>query len=168
MIDSIHIRPAIPADCAAVTQLFRRSYPILLLDHYPASTLREALPFITTAQPALLACGTYNVAQTDQAEVVAAGGWTDVSPAGGVAATGEGHMRHVAVHPGCQRRGLARRLVEQSLASAREFGVHRMNCMSTFSAKPFYQAMGFSVLAEVELTLAPGVHFPAVQMARDL
>ena len=168
MPDSILIRPATPADSAAVTQLFRRSYPQLLPEYYAPQTLQAALPFITTAQPALLECGTYYLAQDSQGTVLGAGGWTDVSPARGIAAPGEGHIRHVATHPSHLRQGLARRMVERSLASAREFGVLRMNCMSTFAAKSFYQAMGFSVLLEVELTLAPGVHFPAVQMTRVL
>jgi len=59
----IHIRRAMPGDRSAVTQLFRKSYPQLLPDDYSAPTLRAVLPHITTAQPGLLACGTYYLAQ---------------------------------------------------------------------------------------------------------
>ncbi|WP_372885416.1 GNAT family N-acetyltransferase [Shimia sp.] len=168
MTEDFHIRPATTADRGAVTALFRRAYPDLLPEFYTAATLRAALPFITTAQPALLECGTYYLAQDEQGRVVGAGGWTDVSPARGVAAPGVGHLRHVAVHPCFLRRGLARRVVECALDSARAFGVARMNCMSTLAARAFYAEMGFSALGEVELTLAPGVHFPAIQMQREL
>lgn len=168
MLDQILIRPATPADRSAVTQLFRRSYPQLLPGFYPTRTLRDVLPLITTAQPALLDCGTYFLAQDTNGAVVGAGGWKDVSPARGVSMGGEGHIRHVATHPAHLRKGVARRLIEASVASAREFGVTHMNCMSTLAAHSFYEAMGFCTVGEVELTLAPGVHFPAVQMVQQI
>ncbi|MEQ9695657.1 GNAT family N-acetyltransferase [Shimia sp. SDUM112013] len=164
----IQIRPAMPADSSAVTQLLRKSYPQLLPEDYAPTTLRAVLPHITTAQPALLSCGTYYLAQNDQGTVVGAGGWTDISPARGVGRDGEGHIRHVATHPGFLRRGIARALISQSLDAARAFGLVRMHCMSTLTARPFYQEMGFAPVAEIELTLAPGVHFPAVQMLCDI
>ncbi|PHO03476.1 GNAT family N-acetyltransferase [Rhodobacteraceae bacterium 4F10] len=164
----IHIRRAMPGDRSAVTQLFRKSYPQLLPDDYSAPTLRAVLPHITTAQPGLLACGTYYLAQDDQGAVIGAGGWTDVSPARGVSREGEGHIRHVATHPSHLRRGIARDLIEHSLSAARDFGLNRMHCMSTLTARPFYEEMGFEAVGEIELTLAPGVHFPAVQMISEI
>ena len=162
------IRPASPADRSAVTQLFRRSYPVLLAPDYDPTVLRAALPLITTAQPALLECGTYFVAEDGAGGIVGAGGWTDVSPARGVAAARQGHMRHVATDPGRLRQGVARGLVTETISSARRFGVEQLHCMSTRTARGFYEAMGFVARGEVELTLAPGVFFPAVQMQRAL
>lgn len=166
MTDPFFICPATPADCAAVSELFQQSYPQVLPGHYPPGVLQAALPFITTAQRPLLDCGTYFLARNRRGELVGAGGWTDMSAARGVAAPGEGHLRHVATHPDYMRRGLARRLVDQALTSAGAFGIARMNCISTRAAKPFYQAMGFTMQGDIELTLAPGVHFPAIQMTR--
>lgn len=168
MPSQIFIRPAKPSDRSSVTQLLRRSYPQLLPADYTAQTLRDVLPHITTAQPTLLECGTYFLAQDSDGRVLGAGGWTDVSPARGVAGDGEGHIRHVATHPDHLRKGVAQQLIATALSSARAFGVRRMNCMSTLTARTFYEAMGFQVLNDVELTLAPGVHFPAVQMMRDV
>ena len=169
MLSEISIRPARPADRSAVTQLFRRSYPSLLAPDYDPSLLRAALPHITTAQPALLECGTYFVAvDGGEGRVIGAGGWTDISPARGVGAERQGHIRHVATDPGLLRRGVARRLLEAAFVSARAFGMERLHCMSTRSAQGFYHAMGFEAAGEVELTLAPGVHFPAVQMRREI
>lgn len=169
MSDLFQIRPATPDDRLQVTQLFRRSYPRLLPRDYAPRLLRDALPVITTAQPALLACGTYFVAVCcPSGAVVGAGGWTDISPTRGVSGTGQGHMRHVATDPDWLRRGVARALLRHSCASAWAQGITRMTCMSTLTARRFYAAMGFHEQGEVELTLAPGVHFPAVQMARDL
>ena len=162
------IRPARPADRSAVTQVLRRSYPSLLAPDYAPVLLRAVLPHITTAQPALLGCGTYFVAEDAMGRIVGVGGWTDVSPARGVTAKRQGHMRHVATVPGVLRQGVARRLVEASVASARGFGMERLHCMSTRTAEAFYRAMGFAPYGEIELTLAPGVYFPTVQMQRGL
>ncbi|MBR9843984.1 MAG: GNAT family N-acetyltransferase [Rhodobacteraceae bacterium] len=168
MPSEISIRPARPSDRSAVTQLFRRSYPPLLSPDYDPAMLRAVLPHITTAQPALLECGTYFIAEDGMGQIVGAGGWTDVSPARGVTMERQGHMRHVATDPGRLRQGVARRLVEASVASAQGFGMERLHCMSTRTAEGFYRAMGFAPRGEVELTLAPGVYFPAVQMQRSL
>jgi len=168
MSQEISIRPACPSDRSGVTQLFRRSYPSLLSPDYDPAVLRAVLPLITTAQPALLGCGTYFVAEDEQGRIVGAGGWTDVSPARGVTSDQQGHMRHVATCPKYLRQGVARRLVEASVASAQSFGMDRLHCMSTRTAKAFYGAMGFTPRGEVELTLAPGVYFPAVQMQLSL
>jgi GNAT superfamily N-acetyltransferase len=168
MSSEISIRPARPDDRSAVTQLFRRSYPPLLAADYDPAVLRAALPLITTAQPGLLGCGTYFVAENEAGRIVGAGGWTDISPSRGVGADRQGHMRHVATDPAVLRQGVARRLLAVTLASARDFGMERLHCMSTRTAVQFYRAMGFDPLGEIELTLAPGVYFPAVQMQRGL
>jgi N-acetylglutamate synthase-like GNAT family acetyltransferase len=63
---------------------------------------------------------------------------------------------------------VAKALIDVTLASAGAHGMSRLSCMSTHTARRFYQAMGFAERGEVELTLAPGVHFPAVQMQMAL
>ncbi len=169
MSPDYQIRPASFEDQSRVTALLRRSYPQLLPDDYEPGLLRAALPLITTAQPVLLACGTYFVAQCPESgEVVGAGGWTDLSPARGIYGPGQGHVRHVATDPAWLRRGVAGALIAHTLASAQNSGMSRMHCMSTLTARPFYAAMGFRAVGEIELTLAPGVYFPAIQMVRDL
>lgn len=169
MPNTFHIRPAALQDLAAVTQLFERSYPELLCPDYTVQTLRDALPVITTAQVGLLQGGTYYLAEcTTSGAVVGAGGWTDLSPVRGVVGTQEGHVRHVATDPDRLRQGIARALIAATLNSARAHGMMRLHCMSTLTARRFYGAMGFSEKGEIELRLAPGVYFPAVQMMREL
>lgn len=163
------IRPATLEDCQAVSALFAQSYPDLLPQDYEASVLAEALPLITKARRDLVGCGTYFVAECAATDaIVGAGGWTDLSPSRGVSGTDLGHVRHVATRPDWLRRGVARSLITVSLASAEAHGMRQMSCLSTYTARAFYAAMGFEETAEVELTLAPGVHFPAVQMRRRL
>jgi N-acetylglutamate synthase-like GNAT family acetyltransferase len=163
------IRPASLDDRQAVSDLFAQSYPDLLPQDYEEAVLMDALPLITKARASLLACGTYFVAECAETDaIVGAGGWTDLSPSRGVSGTDLGHVRHVATRPDWLRRGVARSLIDVSLASAEAHGMRQMSCMSTYTARPFYEAMGFEETTEVELTLAPGVHFPAVQMRRIL
>ncbi|CUH52247.1 GNAT family N-acetyltransferase [Shimia marina] len=163
------IRPASSDDSAALSSLYQRSYPELLPADYSDEVLAGALPLFETAQTALLSCGTYFIAECAETDaIVGAGGWTDLSPSRGVSGTDLGHMRHVATRPDWLRRGVARALIDVALASAEAHGMRQMSCMSTYTARPFYEAMGFEEAAEVELTLAPGVHFPAVQMTRRL
>lgn len=163
------IRPATLSDRDAVSTLFRQSYPDLLPQHYTSEVLDSALPLITEAQPMLLASGTYFLAECVETEtVIGAGGWHDLSPTRGVSDAKTGHMRHVATRPDWLRRGVARRLIDVAVASAEAHGITRLSCLSTLTARPFYAAMGFTQASEVEVTLAPGVHFPAVQMARHL
>ncbi|MGR3636032.1 MAG: GNAT family N-acetyltransferase [Shimia sp.] len=163
------IRPARIDDREAVDGLFERSYPELLPKDYDSETLDAALPLITRAQPALLTSGTYFLAEcvaTD--EVVGAGGWTDFSPVRGTGDARQAHVRHVATRADWVRRGVAKALVDVILASAEAYGIKRLSCMSTHTARSFYREMGFAEWGEVELTLAPGVHFPAVQMQMAL
>lgn len=163
------IRPARASDAEAISAMMHASYGQLLKPHYNPRILSKALPRISTARPELLASGTYYAAVCNlTGQVLGAGGWTDISPTRGLGAAGEGHMRHVAVHPEALRFGIGRALAEASLASARELGVHCLRCMSTLTAEPFYRAMGFERVQEIELTLEPGLFFPAVEMRKPL
>lgn len=163
------IRPATLDDRQAVSALFGQSYPDLLPKDYSADVLEEALPLITKARGSLLGCGTYFLAECAETDaIVGAGGWTDISPSRGVSGTDLGHVRHVATRPDWLRRGVASALIDVTLASAEAHGMRQMSCLSTYTARTFYVSMGFEEAAEVELTLAPGVHFPAIQMTRKL
>ncbi|MGR3712325.1 MAG: GNAT family N-acetyltransferase [Shimia sp.] len=169
MTHPFFIRPAHLDDRDGVDQLLTRSYPDLLPQDYDATVLEAALPLITTAQTALLTSGTYFVAEcVETDEIVGAGGWTDFSPVRGIGDARQGHVRHVATRSDWLRRGVAKALIDVTLASAGAHGMSRLSCMSTHTARRFYQAMGFAERGEVELTLAPGVHFPAVQMQMAL
>jgi len=163
------IRPAQRDDRDALNRLFSASYPELLPQDYDAEVLEGALPLITRAQDALLTSGTYFLAECAETdEVVGAGGWTDFGPLRGAGDAHQGHVRHVATRADWLRRGVAKALIEVTLASAGAHGMTKLSCMSTHTARAFYRMMGFSEQGEVELTLAPGVHFPAVQMQMAL
>ncbi len=158
MTEDLVIRRAVPADLSAVDALLARSYPRLLKPDYPPSVLVTALPLISKANPSLLRSGTYFVAETADGAMLAAGGWT---PA---ARSGSGSVRHVVTDDRHLRRGIGRALMTHAMAAARRAKITQLGCKSTFTAVPFYRALGFSELGPIEVTLAPGITFPAIEM----
>ena len=161
MTETLTIRTSSPDDLSALDLLFARSYPKLLKADYPPSVLVTALPLISKAQPRLLGSGRYFVAELAD-EIVGAGGW---SPHRRV---GFGEVRHVVTDFRHQRRGVARALLEWVVEDAQREGIRVLNCQSTRTAVPFYQALGFMTLGPIEVPLAAGISFPAIQMQRKL
>lgn len=159
---AIEIRTSTRADLAAVDALLARSYPKLLKADYPPSVLVTALPLISRAQPGLMGCGTYYVAQ-DAGAVVGAGGWTRdrKDPV-------RGHIRHVVCDDRHLRRGIATALLQRCFDTARGAGVREMECWSTLTARRFYEAMGFEMVGPMDVELAGGIRFPSLRMMRAL
>ena len=165
---TITIRPAQPGDLDRVSTLLSRSYRALLAPDYEPAVLRDALPLITRARPQLMRCGTYFIAADDTGRALAAGGWTDATPSGAAGLTGIGHARHVATDPDHTGRGLARRVLETTMASARDAGVRHLHCQSTLTARGFYERLGFETRGRIDIRLMPGVYFPAYHLRLEL
>lgn len=157
------IRVAETRDLARLDALFGRSYPKLLKADYPPSVLVTAVPLISKAQPALVASGTFHVAELSDGTLVGAGGWMPRRTRPQM-----GDIRHVVCDDRFLRRGIARALMRVSLREAAEAGVRLMDCKSTRTAVPFYLSMGFVPLGPIEVPLREGVVFPAIQMQQRL
>ncbi|NJM83553.1 MAG: GNAT family N-acetyltransferase [Tabrizicola sp.] len=172
MTPTLTLRRALPADLAAVDRLLSRSYPRLLAPDYPPSAMVLAVPIISRARPELLASGRYFVAEDAAGRIQAAGGWSARTPHGETAADKMigtvGHVRHVATDPDAVRQGIGRRLVTVVMRDAARAGIGWLDCLSTRTAVPFYAALGFRMVHPVDITLAPGILFPAVRMIADL
>ena len=84
------------------------------------------------------------------------------------ARAGVGNIRHVVTDDRQVRRGVGRALLTHIIAVATEQGITRLDCLSTLTARPFYQAMGFAMTGPVLIPLAEGIQFPAVAMWRNL
>lgn len=168
MLSELTLRPTTQADLPRIDALLQASYPTLLKADYPASVLVTALPLISRANPALLRSGRYYLIEDADGRALAAGGWSEGGPQGGVGPRDLGHIRHVATHPSATRRGLAAAVLERCFAEARAQGMTWMLAQATRTAVPFYKAMGFEDRAEIEITLRPGITFPAIEMARVL
>lgn len=168
MTTTLTIRPTTRADIAAIDLLLSRSYPILLKPDYKPSVMVTALPLISKANPRLLQSGTYYAVQDETGQIVGAGGWCHRNPMGGPGREGLGHIRHVVTDFRYTRRGIGNALVNHIFETAKAAGIRQLDCLSTLTAEPFYAALGFRRIGDVELSLVPGIRFPAVQMTLQL
>ncbi len=168
MTTTYAIRLATPADLAAVDALLASSYPRLLARDYPPSVLVTALPVISRARPELLASGSYFLAEAPDGAIVGAGGWTAGAPSDGRVRNRTGQIRHVVTDHRHTRRGIAAAIMAQVFDQATRAGVRRMGCLATRTAVPFYASLGFRAVGPIEVTLRPGISFPAVQMVRTM
>jgi N-acetylglutamate synthase-like GNAT family acetyltransferase len=168
MIPTLSLRQATRADLAAVDRLLGRSYPKLLAADYPPSTMVMAVPLISRARPELLASGRYFLAEDAEGKLLAAGGWSLRGASGLTVQPDTGHVRHVATDPSVVRQGVGRALMGRVMQDAVAAGVLWLDCLSTRTAVPFYQALGFRPVGMVEVPLAPSVVFPAMRMIVDL
>lgn len=153
------IRPTIRSDLAAVDALLARSYPKLLKKDYPPSVMVTVLPIISRANPGLIGCGTYFLAEDPDGRVLGAGGWTLDRRR-----SDRGHLRHVATDDRALRRGVGRAIIGHCLKDAAGKGVVDMECWSTRTAVPFYAALGFEEEGPIDVPLQPGITFPSVRM----
>ena len=154
----VRLRPATPADTGAVDTLLQRSYPRLLKADYPPSVLVTALPKMVKAQPALLRSGTYYVAEDETGALLGAGGWTARIPGVGKGReSGRANVRHVVTDPDATRRGVGRAIMTHAMTQAKAAGMTWIHCMATRTAVPFYEAVGFERLGDVNVELGPGI-----------
>ncbi len=166
---SFHIRPAVTSDTGAIDALLARTYPKLLKADYPPSVLVTALPKMIKAQPALIASGSFYVAEEEDGALLGAGGWTMAIPGGGGRTQeGRANVRHVVTSDRALKRGVGRAIMEHSFDKARAAGANWMHCMATRTAVPFYERLGFVLMGEIVVSFGPGVEFPSVEMRRDL
>ena len=166
-MSSFFVRRATRADLSAIDLLLSDSYPRLLRPDYPPSVLVTALPLISRAQPDLVASGGYFVAERDGA-ILGAGGMTARAPGAERTRAGRGNVRHLVTDHRAVRQGIARALMERIVEAAHAQNLSALDCVSTRTAVPFYAAMGFRTLGEVDVALRNGVTFPAIRMERDL
>ena len=162
------VRVATMSDLAAVDDLLARSYPAHLKPDYPPSVLVTILPLISRANPALLRTGSYFVAESG-GSVVGAGGWTSGSPIGLHGQDDLGHVRHVVTDHRRTRAGIGTSLMTHVFETAMASGMTRLEALSTRTAVPFYEALGFVGEGEVQVPLGPaGLPFAAERMLKRL
>jgi N-acetylglutamate synthase-like GNAT family acetyltransferase len=166
--DPFVIRPARPADTDAVSILLEASYSRLLVASYDSNILCLALPYMIKSNPALLASGTYYVAETKPGILIGCGGWTAAKPGSGEITEGEAHIRHFAIHPKWTRRGIGTSLLARCISDARSLGISKLHCFSTLNAEPFYKASGFDTVGSIDVPMGPTITFPAVLMKCEI
>jgi len=167
MANSLSIRASSATDASAVDKLLEASYPALMARAYDVPTLSAALPLMTKADPALLTSMTYYVAERAGGELVGCGGWTKARPGSGDIVTGLGHLRHFGTHPDCIGQGIGRALFTRCKENAAQYGVTRFECYASRNAEGFYRALGFQVVAPLDVEFGAGVTFPSTLMDYD-
>ena len=162
------LRIATPQDEASITELLETSYPELMSSSYDAAALVDALAVMTRASPALLASGTYYVAESEDQVTVGCGGWTRERPGTTETEPGLGHVRHFATHPSWIGEGIGRSIYSICEKQARSAGVQRLECYSSLNAVGFYAALGFRPVRRIEVHLSPSVRLPGILMERSV
>jgi N-acetylglutamate synthase-like GNAT family acetyltransferase len=162
------IRIAKPTDSDAVSALLVASYSSLLAACYDSDMLARALPHLTEANPALLACGTYYVAEREPGNLVGCGGWTVAKPGSGEITEGEAHIRHFATHPEWARQGIGSAILARCISDARSVGIRKLHCFSTLNAERFYQATGFDTVGPIDVSMGPSMTFPGILMSCEI
>jgi N-acetylglutamate synthase-like GNAT family acetyltransferase len=158
------IRIARPTDADAISSVLEASYSRLLSACYDNDVLVRALPYFTKANPALLDCGTYYVAESEGGRLVGCGGWTAERPLTREIIEGEAHVRHFAIDPMEIRQGIGGALLNRCINEARLNSVHKLHCYSTLYAEPFYKAAGFNTIKSIALEFSSTVTLPALLM----
>lgn len=165
--DPLTIRVATLGDAGAVGALLRESYPVLMRPAY-GEALSAVLDAMVRANPALLASGSYYVAESEHGRVVGAGGWTRERPDDAAIEPSHAHLRHFATHPYWCRRGVARRIYNLCEVRAREAGIRYLECYSSLNAAAFYAALGFESVARIDVPMGEGRSLAGVLMRRRI
>jgi GNAT superfamily N-acetyltransferase len=162
------LRTAGPSDKHSIELVLSASFPQLLKGAYSESLLAAVLPALTRANPVLLACGTFYVAENAQGQIVGCGGWTHEKPGSTEVVEGTVHIRLFALHPDWSGRGIGRRIYEHCEKQVRETPATIFECYSTLNAEPFYAAMGFRTVGPLEVMMGGNILFPALLMRRSI
>jgi N-acetylglutamate synthase-like GNAT family acetyltransferase len=159
-------RRAVAEDSDRLATLYARAYGALLAPFYDADLLAEALPLLCRINPALLESGRYFVISDQTGETVGAGGWSWERPGSREETPGHAHLRHFAIDPARTRLGPGNRIFERCLQDAT--GARAFECYSTYAAKSFYRALGFTTLGPVDVPMGRKLKFPSLHMIRRL
>jgi GNAT superfamily N-acetyltransferase len=163
----ISTRLSRPDDAAAVSDVLNGSYPRLMSSAYEAHLLIRAMPALTQPNTALLASGTYHVAEVDGA-IVGCGGWSRERPGSQDVKPGVAHLRHFATSAEWVGRGIGRLIYNVCEAQAHSAEIGAFECYASLNAVRFYESLGFVIVNEISVPLGNNVSLPGIVMIRSL
>ncbi|MFN8029364.1 MAG: GNAT family N-acetyltransferase [Dermatophilaceae bacterium] len=79
--------------------------------------------------------------------------WLDLPPNMHTTVPRRGYLLNMYIEPSHRRRGLARRLIEESLAVCRASGVDSVSLHASDAGRPLYEALGFTATTEMRISL---------------
>lgn len=174
------LRVAEPGDTPALRELIARSIRSLGAADYSSEQIEAALLGAFGVDSALVADGTYYVAQSAQGTIVGCGGWSRRRTLFG----GDTHaerdqalldpsrdsakIRAFFVDPAHARQGLGRALLERSEAAAAAAGFRQLELMATLPGVRLYAACGYAPSAPLRYRLPGNVDIEFVPMHKRL
>jgi putative acetyltransferase len=153
----VMLRPYRPDDAPALLALFRETIRrINCRDYSPAQIAAWASDDIDTVRWFGRFSGRY-VPVGEEAGC----------PVGFAELESNGHIDRVYVSADHQRRGIGQQLLAALMAEARRVGLARLYTEASITARPFFEAQGFAVLAP-QVVVCRGVEFVNYRMERVL
>jgi GNAT superfamily N-acetyltransferase len=163
----------------AIDALMKASTRDLFPNYYDATQTSSAIAFIAAVDRALIADGTYYVAEVNE-ELVACGGWSrrDKLFTGSGGAAGDARLldprrepariRAMFVRADWTRRGLGRRILVACEDAARGEGFQMLALMATLPGRPLYEAYGFISTGDAVVNLPDGQMIHCVAMEKPI
>jgi GNAT superfamily N-acetyltransferase len=128
------IRPATGEDVEALSKLIVRTVRISNTPDYEAAAIEELLGYCTPQAVGERMQGRDVFVAVETGRIV------------GTVSYGDGRLRQMYVAPGRQKAGVGRRLVEHLEAHARALGLDELKLASSFTARGFYERMGYRTI----------------------
>lgn len=163
----MHLRPATINDVPQIETLLRRSYAHYMSDAYAPDVLEVALPTMTQTNAELIASRFFYIAE-HQDQIIGCGGWSNGAPGSKVVTENLAHIRHFAVDPCFERRGIGRLLFQTCSDAAVRAGATRLQALSSLNAEPFYSGMGLMRTREISIKMGPILAFPVIEMEGEI
>ncbi len=153
----VSLRPFRPDDAPVLLTLFRDTIRrVNCRDYAPAQIAAWASDDIDPDQWASRFAGRFVVVAEDQGR-----------PAGFAELEANGHLDRVYVSADHQGQGVGRALVAAVVAEARRLGLVRLFVEASITARPFFEAQGFAMLAP-QVVVCRGVELVNYRMERLL
>jgi len=131
------------ADVASLVDLFRASVRVLAAHDYTTSQRRAWAPDAIDEEKFGQRCASKTTWVAEIEDRIA--GFSDLEP--------DGHIDMLYVHPDFHRRGVARALLEQIEAAARELDLRRLYTEASLTARPVFETAGFRVIVPQTVAL---------------
>ena len=166
-------------DIDRLNAMIRRSATELSRGFYTPEQAAALTEYVFGVDTVLIEDQTYYLVEAGQ-EVAACGGWSKRNTLYGGdqakssedplldPATHAARIRAFFVSPDFARRGLGMRLIEACQKAALDAGYSRMELGATMPGVPLYQAAGFEIVEEFEITLPNGIKAPLARMSKRL
>ncbi len=173
------VRVAVAADADALEQLIPLSVRGLQAEHYSPAQMEAALGPVFGVDRALIADGTYFVAEAAGA-IIGCGGWSRRQAQFGGDRTRAGEdgfldpardaarVRAFFVHPDWPRRGVGSAILRAAEDAIRTAGFKQIMMVATLAGEPLYARHGYAAEARYDVPLRDGLVLPVVRMGKPV